>query len=68
MADFVGDGASQNYGELEHGVVANGETHHVFVVDAGKNQSYGVIAGRTGLSGLRRHRVMGYLECVQSLP
>src|SRR5215831_6949970 len=37
MTDFVGDGAAQNYGEFELGVISLGKAHHVLVVDTGKD-------------------------------
>src|SRR5215510_13267098 len=37
MTDFVRDGAAQNYGEFELGVISLGKTHHVLVVDTGKD-------------------------------
>jgi len=38
MTNFVRDGATQNNGEFELGLISLGKTHHVLVIDAGKNR------------------------------
>jgi hypothetical protein len=36
MAEFVGNDATQNYRDLEFGIVTPGATHCVVVIDAGE--------------------------------
>src|SRR5215475_10914776 len=55
MTDFVGDGAAQNYGEFELGVIRLGKTHHVLVVDTRKD----------GMDRKTKNRVLKFVSDVR---
>jgi hypothetical protein len=41
MTEFVGDSATQNYWDLELGIVTLGATHRILVIDTGENRMNG---------------------------